>query len=136
MRLTWDGVRVPILRTAPAVLLTAMLASGCHVLGTSASGNGNGSGSITVAVAAGIDNAPLQVGVQDGLFQQHGVKVTVKAYQTINAEVQALTSGQAQIAVGDYTDFFYEQAAGRVSLRLIADAYDAAANSVARIAFT
>jgi NitT/TauT family transport system substrate-binding protein len=134
MRLTWDGVRVSISRTAPAVLLTAMLTSGCHVLGIGASGAANGSGSITVAVAAGIDNAPLQVGVQDGLFQQHGVKVTVRPYQTINAEIQALTSGQAQIAVGDYTGFFYTQATGRVSLRLIADAYDAAASSVAILA--
>jgi NitT/TauT family transport system substrate-binding protein len=134
MRLTWAGVRVSILRTAPAVLLTAMLASGCHVLGIGASGAAGESGSITVAVAPGIDSAPLQVGVQDGLFQQHGVKVTVKPYQSIGAEVQALTSGQAQIAVGDYTDFFYAQANGRVSLSLIADAYDAAASSVAILA--
>lgn len=134
MRLTWTGVRISIVHTAPMVLLAAVLTSGCHVLGVGASGDANRSGSITVAVAPGIDNAPLQVAVQDGLFQQHGVKVTVTAYQSMGAELQALTSGQAQIAVGDYTDFFYDQAAGRVSLRLIADAYDAAASSVAILA--
>lgn len=131
MRLTWAGVCVSILRIAPAVLSVTALASGCHVLGIGASGAASGSESITVGVAPGIDNAPLHVAEQEGLFQQHGVKVTVKDYQSIGAEFSALTSGQAQIAVGDYTDFFYEQAAGRVSLRLIADAYDAASSSVA-----
>jgi NitT/TauT family transport system substrate-binding protein len=134
MRLTWAGVRVSTLRTALTVVTVVAGASGCHVLGVGASGAGNGNGSITVAVAPGIDNAPLQVAIQDGLFQQHGLKVTVKPYQTMNAEFQALTSGQAQIAVGDYTDFFYEQASGHASLRLIADAYDAAASSVAILA--
>jgi NitT/TauT family transport system substrate-binding protein len=134
MRLTWAGVRVSILRTALTVVTAATGVSGCHVLGVGASGAGNGSGSITVAVAPGIDNAPLQVGVQDGLFEQHGVKVTIRDYQTMESEFQALTSGQAQIAVGDYTDFFYEQATGRLSLRLVADAYDAASSSVAILA--
>jgi NitT/TauT family transport system substrate-binding protein len=134
MRLTWAGVRVSILRTALTVVTAATGVSGCHVLGVGASGAANGSGSITVAVAPGIDNAPLQVGVQDGLFQQHGVKVTIRNYSSMGAEFQALTSGQAQIAVGDYTDFFYEQANGRLSLRLIADAYDAASSSVAILA--
>lgn len=126
MRLTWVGVRVPALRIALAVLLV-MPASGCRVLGTGASA----SEPITVAVVPGIDNAPLRVAVQDGLFRQHGLNVTVKDYQSLGAGLQALTSGQAQIAVGDYTDFFYEQAVGRAQLRLIADGYDAASNSVA-----
>jgi ABC-type nitrate/sulfonate/bicarbonate transport system substrate-binding protein len=126
MRLTWAGVRVRALRIAP-VVLSAALASGCHVPGTGASG----SEPITVAVVPGIDNAPLRVAVQDGLFQQHGLAVTIEDYQSLSDEFQALASGQAQIAVGDYTSFLYEQAVGRASLRLIADSYDAAANSVA-----
>ncbi len=130
MRLAWAGVRVSAVRTAP-VVLSAVLASGCHVPGTGASGAASGSGPITVAVVPGIDNAPLRVGVQDGLFQQFGLNVTVKDYQSLGAEFQALTSGQAQIAAGDYTGFLYEQATSRASLRLIADGYDAAPNSVA-----
>jgi NitT/TauT family transport system substrate-binding protein len=131
MRLTWAGVRVSALRIVPVVLPVAVLASGCHVPGIGASGPASGSGPITVAVVPGIDNAPLRVAAQDGLFQQHGLNVTVKDYQSLGAEFQALTSGQAQVAVGDYTGFLYEQAAGRASLRLIADGYDAASNSVA-----
>jgi NitT/TauT family transport system substrate-binding protein len=131
MPLAWAGVRVPAVRIAPVVMSVAVLASGCHVLGIGASGAASGSGPITVAVVPGIDSAPLRVASQDGLFQQHGLNVTVKDYQSLGAEFQALTSGQAQIAVGDYSSFIYEQAIGRSSLRLIADGYDAASNSVA-----
>jgi NitT/TauT family transport system substrate-binding protein len=128
MRLACTGVRIGVLRIAPAVLSVAVLVSGCQGPGTAATGTRE---PITVAVVPGIDNAPLRVAVQDGLFRQDGLSVTVKDYQSLSAEFQALTSGQAQIAVGDYTGFFYEQATGHASLRLIADGYDAASNSVA-----
>jgi NitT/TauT family transport system substrate-binding protein len=128
MRLACTGVCASVLRIAPTVLSVAALVSGCQGPGAAASGP---SGPITVAVVPGIDTAPLSVAVQDGLFRQHGLNVTVKDYQSLGAEFQALTSGQAQIAAGDYTSFFYEQATGHASLRLIADGYDAASNSVA-----
>jgi NitT/TauT family transport system substrate-binding protein len=131
MRLACTGVRISVLRIASAVLSVAVLASGCSGSGAGASGTG---GRITVAVVPGIDNAPLGVAVQDGLFPRQGLNVTVKDYQSLDAEFQALTSGQAQIAAGDYTGFFYEQATGHASLRLIADGYDAASNSVAILA--
>jgi NitT/TauT family transport system substrate-binding protein len=92
----------------------------------------SGGGSITVAVVPGIDNAPLRVAVQDGLFQQHGLNVTVKGFSSVSSEIQALKTGQANVAAGDYTTFFAEQAAsGGAKLRLIADGYDAVANTTA-----
>jgi len=131
MPLAWAGVRVSALRIAPVVLTVAVAASGCHFLGTGGSGAASGGGPITVAVVPGIDTAPLRVAIQEGLFRQRGLNVTVKDYQSLGAEFKALTGGQAQIAAGDYTGFFYQQATGRASLRLIADGYDAASNSVA-----
>jgi NitT/TauT family transport system substrate-binding protein len=131
MRLAWAGARVSALRIAPVVLSVAVLASGCHVPGFGTSGAASGSGQITVAAVPGIDNAPLRVAVQEGLFQQYGLNVVVKDYPSLGAEFRALTSGQVQIAAGDYTDFFYQQAVGRASLRLIADGYDVVSNSVA-----
>jgi NitT/TauT family transport system substrate-binding protein len=131
MRLAWAGARGLDLRIAPVVLAVAVLVSGCHVLGIGASGPAAGNGPITVAIVPGIDNAPLGVAVRDGLFRQRGLNVTVKDYKSLGAAMQALTSGKAQIAEGDYTDFFYEQATGAASLRLIADGYDATSNSVA-----
>ena len=129
MRLTWAGVSAPALRITLAVLLAALV-SGCQGSGGSASA----SHSVTVAVVPGIDSAPLSVAAEDGIFQQHGLQVTIRDYQSLSAEIQALTSGQAQVAVGDYTGFLYEQASRAASLRLIADGYDATSNSVAILA--
>lgn len=134
MRLTRAGARVSTMRAAVIGISLAVLASGCSFLGAGGSGGASGSGPITVAVVPGIENAPLDVALQDGLFQQHGLNVSVKSYTSLSDAYQALTGGRAQIAVGDYTDFFYEQATGHTSLRLIADGYDAAPNSVAILA--
>ena len=128
MRLARAGVRNSALRIVLAVLPVVALASSCSSSGSDASGGG---AAITVAVVPGIDNAPLRVAVQEGLFRQHGLDVTVKDYSSLKDELAALTSGQATIAAGDYTGFFYEQATGKASLRLIADGHDAAADSMA-----
>lgn len=128
MRLARSGVNSVALRAVPAFLLAAVI-SGCHVPGTGASGPQQ----VTVAVVPGIDNAPLSVGVENGLFQQHGVHVTVVSYKSLDAEIQAVSKGQAQIAAGDYTGFLYKQATSPPAgqWRLIADGYDATANSMA-----
>src|ERR1700759_3507441 len=93
-----------MLRRAGMTLASAWLvlfATGCHVpmMGTSsgqAGGQAQGGGQqITVAVVPGFENAPLQVGVKDGLFAQHGLNVTVQTYQTLQQAYGALTSGQA-----------------------------------------
>ena len=128
MQLARAGVRNSAFRIVLALLPVAALASGC---GASGPGPSGASGPLTVAVVPGIDNAPLRVAVQEGLFRQRGLDVTIKDYPSLSAEVHALTSGQARIAVGDYTGFFYEQATGRAPLRLIADGDDAAADSIA-----
>jgi NitT/TauT family transport system substrate-binding protein len=78
-------------------------------------------------VVPGIDNAPLTVAVIHGMFQAHGLNVTVKDYLSLGPEIKALTSGQLDIAAGDYADFFYEEANG-LNLHLIADGYDATSN--------
>ena len=110
------------------VLCTA----GCHVPGTGtssgqAAGQAQGGGAqITVAVVPGFGNAPLQVGVRDGLFAQHGLNVTVQTYQTLQEAYGALISGQAEVISGDYSGLLYMQArVGQGKLRLIADGYDA-----------
>jgi len=119
-------------RIALVSVSAAVLAAGCHVPGTGGSGSATtGSGSITVAAVRGIDNAPLQLAVQNGLFRQHGLSVTIQPYTSVGQEIAALNSGHAQIAAGDYTDFFYAQYRGTAKLSLIADGYDAVANSIA-----
>jgi NitT/TauT family transport system substrate-binding protein len=112
-------------RTALVSASLALLAAGCHVPGASP-GQAAGSRQITVAVVPGFANAPLQVAVQDGLFAQRHLDVTVQTYQTLQQAYGALTSGQANVISGDYAGLLYAQARGaRAGLRLIADGYDA-----------
>ena len=124
MRLVQVSASVSASRIALGIASLALLVSACQVLGTS------GPASITVGVVPGVDNAPLRVGLQDGLFREHGLNVVVKTYSSLRLEFQALRSGRVNIAVGDYADFFYEDATGKASLRLIADGYDAAPNTM------
>jgi NitT/TauT family transport system substrate-binding protein len=78
----------------------------------------------------GIDTAPLMVAVKQGLFAQHGIAVTVTDFPTVTAAYDALESGSADVAAGDYTSFFYSIATGQASLKLITDGYDAAPGTI------
>jgi ABC-type nitrate/sulfonate/bicarbonate transport system substrate-binding protein len=138
MRLVRAGASAAASRIALVSVSAALLAAGCHVPGTGGSGSATtGSGSITVAAVPGVDDAPLQIGVQDGLFRQHGLSVTIQTYSNVGQEIAALNSGRAQVAAGDYTGFFYAQylygahQSGGANLSLIADGYDAVQNSMA-----
>jgi NitT/TauT family transport system substrate-binding protein len=122
MRPVHVSTRVSASRVALGIAALALLASACQATGSAAAPSGT---SITVGVVPGADNAPLRVAVNDGLFSQHGLNVTIKTYSSLAPEFQALTSGQIDVAAGDYVDFFYEQAIGKASLHLIADGYDA-----------
>jgi ABC-type nitrate/sulfonate/bicarbonate transport system substrate-binding protein len=136
MRLVRAGARTPGRRITLSVASVALLVTGCHIPGTGAAGgSANGSQTITVAVVSGaraapvsLANAPLRMAVESGIFAQHGLNVIIKSYPTLNAVIGALASGAAQIASGDYTGFLYRQETGAMSLRLIADGYDATPN--------
>jgi NitT/TauT family transport system substrate-binding protein len=125
MRPVHVSTRVSASRVALGIAALALLASACQATGSAATGQAPSGTSITVGVVPGADNAPLRVAVNDGLFSQHGLNVTIKTYSSLAPEFQALTSGQIDVAAGDYVDFFYEQAIGKASLHLIADGYDA-----------
>jgi NitT/TauT family transport system substrate-binding protein len=127
MRLVKAGISISASRLAVGIAAVALLVSACHVLGTSASGLASGA-QITVGVVPSVENAPLHVAAEDGLFRAQGLNVTIKTYSSLGSEIHALTSGQVDIAAGDYADFFYEQANRHASLHLIADGYDATSN--------
>src|SRR5215469_1962757 len=113
-RAKWSGaVRRPGRRAAGVTAAAAgllLLVTGCHVPGTSSSAaEPTGSGTVTVAAPAEVGDAPLYIGMKDGLFRQAGLNVRVVPYSSVSAEVAALRSGQADIAFGDYADMFYAQ---------------------------
>jgi NitT/TauT family transport system substrate-binding protein len=131
---------VPIGRTAgrrlagrariAAACAAAALLAGCQFPGfSSASGPTSPGASITVASIAAVGDAPLYVAWQQGLFRHSGLTVHIRSYPTVAAEVAALHSGQADIAVGDYADFFYEQEHDATApMMVLADGYDAGSN--------
>lgn len=121
--------RVALTVAAAAVLVASCQSQAATSQGAVASGNQH----LTVGVVPGLDTAPLDVSVQKGLFRQHGVAVTVKAYGSLNQEISALTSGRIDVAEGDYSDFLYKAARG-TPLQLVADGYDAGPNTVAVLA--
>jgi NitT/TauT family transport system substrate-binding protein len=115
---------------AAVLASSALLLASCHMPGSSA-GGASAKGQLTVAVVAGPGTAPLQVGLQQGLFAQQGVHVTVRRYGTLKQAFKALASGQAAILGGDYADMFYQIAHGMgPRLRLVADGYDATTSTM------
>jgi NitT/TauT family transport system substrate-binding protein len=135
MRLVPAPARTAGLRIILVSVSAALLLSGCRVPGTSSQAGAAGSQTVTVAVVGdggkgplSVADAPLRVAAADGLFKQHGLNVVVKTYPTTADVVHALSSGDAQIAAGDYTGFLYQQNTGALKLHLIADGYDAAPN--------
>jgi NitT/TauT family transport system substrate-binding protein len=114
-----------IVSAAIGALAVTALAAGCQVAGAQPA-SPEGPVTLTVAATPGIDDAPLYLAVKDGLFQSAGLSVKIKSYQSVSQELQALTSGQVDVAAGDYVDFFYAAAAQRADLRVVADGYHAA----------
>jgi NitT/TauT family transport system substrate-binding protein len=122
-----DGRRV---RIAAGCAVAGLLLAGCQALGgSSASGAAPAGSSITVAAVPGVGDAPLYVAWQRGLFKQRGLTVHLRSYKTMGEVMTALHSGQANVAVGDYADFFYEQEHdSSAPMVVLADGYDAAPN--------
>src|SRR5262249_32264479 len=57
--------------------------------------------------------------------------VHINSYPSVAAEVTALRSGKADVAAGDYPDFFFAQEQdARAPIVVVADGYDAGANTM------
>jgi NitT/TauT family transport system substrate-binding protein len=111
-----------------AVIASMFLASCTHGTSSAASQVPAGS-SITVASVPGIGDAPLYIALQEGLFRHAGLSVRIHPYQSVTDEINALRSGRADVAVGDYGSFFYAQERYSSSpMVIVADGYDAGPN--------
>ena len=122
----WSSGRARIAAGCAAV--AAVLLAGCQMPGSGSSGaiqQAPAGSSITVASVPGVGNAALYVAQYQGLFQQAGLAVHIRSYPTVAAEIAAMRSGAANVAVGDYASFFYAQEHG-TRMVVLADGYDAA----------
>jgi NitT/TauT family transport system substrate-binding protein len=109
---------------AMTVLAVTLLAAGCGAKGNTSAAHAAET-AITVAAEPGVDDAPLYIAYQDGLFAQAGVKVTIKTFGSAAGALTALRSGKADIGFGDYVDYFHSQDLQK-GLLAVADGYDAA----------
>ena len=117
--------RLPV--AAGATLILSGLLAGCHIPGTSSDAAGPTLSTITVAAQPGVADASLYLAQRAGLFRQAGLTVNIQNYDSVAAEITALTDGGAQFAVGDYFDFFYAQdRPSHPGFVIVADGYDAA----------
>lgn len=115
-----------VVSLAIAALTIIPLAAGCRVGGASA-GHPVQNATITVAAIQGVDNAPLYIAHNSGTFSRAGLKVQIRTFQSVNAELQALSNGKVDIAAGDYVDFFsMVSKTKRPFLSIVADGYHAA----------
>ena len=105
-------------------LAVVLLAAGCSAAGTGASGSAGGLTTLTVAAVPGIDDAPLYIASDDGQFAAEGLKVRIRDYGSASSEIMALRTGRADVAAGDYADFFYAQYHQR-GILVVAEGYDA-----------
>jgi NitT/TauT family transport system substrate-binding protein len=126
-----------------ALMAGLLTVAGCQA-GSSSSATPTFSGSdnvIRVAQTPGVGDAPLFLAFQQGLFRKAGLQVRITNLGSTRAELTALRAGKVDVAFGDYADMFYAQAVaqtqakgrnakGSLNLVLVADGYDAVANTM------
>lgn len=100
--------------------LAVLLIAGC-------SASAHGLSTLTVAAVPGIDDAPLYIAAEDGQFAAEGLQVRIKDYGSASSEIAAVKTGKADVAAGDYADFFYAQA-HQPDMLIVAEGYDASPN--------
>ena len=137
------GRPVRVLAGMTVLMAGLLTVAGCQA-GSSSSATPTFSGGdnvVRVAQTPGVGDAPLFLAFQQGLFRKAGLQVRITNYATTRAELTALRAGQVDVAFGDYADMFYAQAQaqtqakghnakGSLNLVLVADGYDAVANTM------
>ncbi len=121
--------RTRLLLTATAGM-ALLLATGCS---GSSGGTSPVSGTITIAAVPSVDDAPLWLAKEHGLFSAAGLNVQINSVSSDAAAVDEVANGQAQIAASDYGNILAYQAApqnARNPLYLLADGYDAGTGNV------
>ena len=113
--------------------LALLLAAGC---GNSGSPGGAVSSTVVIAAVPGVSDAAIYLAQKDGLFAAEGLDhVTIdSSYSSQSQVMNALTSGNADIAASDYGNIFYRQAQSG-HLRILADGYDATTGSLEMLTY-
>ncbi len=116
--------RFRLTAAALAVLGATGLLAGCGPLGSAGAA---GLPVVKIGVVPGVDNATLFLAKKLGYFSRAGVDVKIVDFSTVGTELHMLSTGQVNVAAGDYGDLFARQPVlQKNAFKILADGYDAA----------
>lgn len=117
--------------TTVAVVSAALLA-GCGGSGdTGSSGNGLEKTSLNVAGLAVVDDAPLYIARDKGLFKKQGLNVKITTLTQSTQAIPGLLRGDIDLSAGgNYVSFLQADARGAIKLRILADGFHCAKDVV------
>jgi NitT/TauT family transport system substrate-binding protein len=108
-----------------------LVLAGCHLPGSSAAGAPAVSATLTVSALPGVADAPLYIGIKDGLFKAEGLTIRLRPYSSAKSTLDHLGNGSTDIAFADYADaFFANEQKPTPNLSLVADGYDCGQNVI------
>ncbi len=110
-------------RTSLAAAAVIAVLAGCSA---ASQGSGSGGGklektNITVDAFQAIDSAGLFVALQQGLFKQQGLNVTIKQTTTSQSAIDGQLKGQYDITSADYVTYVDNVLLKKASLRIIGE---------------
>ncbi len=130
--------RLPLVASA---LTLAMALSGCSALGGSdddaePQSGGNGkleTTELNISIMKTTDLAPFHLAMQEGFFEDEGLKVKFVDAPSGGESVNKLVSGEVDISYSSYTPFFLAESKGagqaKGGIKIVADASSAGPNS-------
>jgi len=105
--------KIPLILSA--ALASVLLVACASASGASPEGSASATGgrqAVTVGVIPIVDVAPIYLGVQEGIFAEHGLDVTLELAQGGAAIVPAVVSGEYQFGFSNVTSLLLASAAG------------------------
>lgn len=104
-----------------------LVVAGCHLPGTSSAAGPSVSATLTVSAVPGVADAPLFVGLREGLFSRAGLTIRLQSFSTMKSQVDHLKKGDTNVAFGDYANLlFANEERPSPDLAIVADGYDCA----------
>jgi NitT/TauT family transport system substrate-binding protein len=102
-----------------------LVVTGCHMPGSSSAASPTVSATLTVSALPGVADAPLYIGIRDGLFKAAGLTIKLRPFPNAKAAIDHLRNGSTDIAFGDYADAFHaNEQKPSPNLAIVADGYD------------
>lgn len=116
---------------AVAVAAAALLAACGGSGGTGSSGNGLEKTSLNIAGLAVVDDAPLYIARDKGLFKKQGLNVKVTTLTQSTQAIPGLLRGDIDLSAGgNFVSFLQADARGAIKLRILADGFHCAKDVV------